>query len=117
MLAVEWVGNGRALLVYDHWGSMPLRGEAFDWADSAIHHVRIEVPSLAHLDSPNAPVGGDGSLRVSVDGETVWNRSVPFFYASSNSVSLCQNPTGFSTAATELSGAVISLHQELPDRR
>ncbi len=114
LLAIEWLPNSSARLLYDHWGLVPISSDAFEWKDSPIHRVQLEMPSLPALDSGHGSVGDAGPLKVSVDGEVVWAANVPFFCAASDSVSLCQNSSGFSTAATELSCAVIGLRQDIP---
>lgn len=113
MLAVEWLRNGEARLLYDHWGAAPVTSGVFKWADSSIHRVRLEVPSLAALDSGKGSTGDNGTLRVSVDGEIVWMRTVPFYHADSSSVSLGRNSSGFSTAASELRCVVIGIRQQM----
>jgi hypothetical protein len=114
MLAIEWLGTGDARLTYDHWGDAPIIGRIFGWSDSSIHRIRIEMPSLADLDASHKGAVGTGPLRVSVDGTTVWEHAVPFYDADSDSVSVCRNASGFSTAGSELGCAVIGIRQEMP---
>jgi hypothetical protein len=113
MLAIEWLGAGDARLIYDHWGGAPRTGRVFKWSDSSVHRIQMEMPSLACLDAPHRDAGGEGPLKVSVDGKAVWEQAVPFYYATSDSLSVGRNAAGFSTAGPELRCAVMGLQQEM----
>jgi hypothetical protein len=110
-LGIDWLGHGRARLVYDHW-SQPLRASApFDWDPSIVRTVRLEMPSFRRLGATPGG-GGEGRLRVQVDGSPVWDLNVPYFNASSREVSVGRNASGSSVTRAELQSVVITLRQE-----
>jgi hypothetical protein len=113
-LAIEWLENGRARLVYDHWGGRFRASDPFDWADSALRSVRIEMPSFGALDHAGRS-DGESRLIARVDGVAVWDTEVPFFGAASDSVSIGRNSTGCSPMAAELRSVVVDIHQVLRD--
>jgi hypothetical protein len=114
MLAIEWLGPGKARIKYDHWGEALRSGPVFNWSDSSVHRIRMEMPSAASLDAQRKGAVGEGPLRVGVDGRAVWEETVPFYHAAPDSVSVGRNSSGFSTAGRELRCAVIDLRQEMP---
>jgi hypothetical protein len=113
-VAIEWLGNSRARLLYDHWGDEIRASEPFAWEDSDLKSVRIEMPSFGALDA-TGKAGGENRLRVRVDGVAVWDTTVPFFGAGSETVSIGKNARGSSTASAELSAVVVGVQQVFQD--
>jgi hypothetical protein len=110
-LGIDWLGHGKARLVYDHW-SYPLRAsEPFDWGPADLKTVRIEMPSFARLDGKPGQ-GGEGRLSVRVGGTVVWELIVPFFDASSRDVAIGRNTSGSSVVQAELQSVVFDVIQE-----
>jgi len=110
VLVIEWLGGGRARLLYDHSGTGIHASAPFAWPEGTLNTLRIEMPSLAALDSRPAK-GGTGGLSVLRDGRTVWAADVPFYSAGSGSVAIGRNITGCSVASPELQSVVVDLHQ------
>jgi len=109
-LEVDWLGNGRAQLVYDHWGVGAVESEPFAWPDSEVRSVRVEMPSFGVLDQAGEPAGR-GRLAVWVDGAKVWSTDVAFFGAASDTVSVGENASGCTTAGPELRSVIIDAAQ------
>jgi hypothetical protein len=109
-LGIEWLGNNRARLVYDHRGQALRTSEAFKWRDSDLRSVRLEMPSLGTLDKPGAPTG-EGRLRAWVGGSQIWDASVPYFGAASDSVSLGRNSCASAAMGPELTSVVVDVGQ------
>jgi hypothetical protein len=111
-VGIDWLGSGRARLVYDHWGHGLRASEPLDWGSDDSKVVRIETPSFAKLDGPPG-TEGEGRLRVQVDGAPVWDLNVPFYGSTSGEVSVGRNTCGSSATGAELQSAVLNLRQEL----
>jgi hypothetical protein len=109
-LSIDWLGKNRARLVYDHWGQAIQSSRPFEWQDSDLKSVRVEMPSFASLDGSGTP-GGAGRLRASVDGSMVWDTKVPSFAAASETVAIGKNASGCSSAGAELRAVVIDVRQ------
>jgi hypothetical protein len=102
-LAISWLPGNRAQLLYDHWGwSLHSSGE-FDWDPAKMHHLRIELPSLAALDAPDNKGALAGRLRAEVDGTVVWDSKVPYYPAASKTFSFARNKAGSSVSSESLS--------------
>jgi hypothetical protein len=67
------------------------------------------MPSLGTLES--GKTGGEGRLKAWVDGAAVWDTSVPFFGATSGTVSVGRNSSGCDSVSAELSSVVVDLRQ------
>ena len=109
-LSIDWLGKNRARLVYDHWGQGIQSSRPFEWQDSDLKSVRVEMPSFASLDGPGT-TGGAGRLRASVDGIMVWDTKVPSFAAASETVAIGRSASGCSSAGAELRAVVIDVRQ------
>jgi hypothetical protein len=111
-LGIDWLGKGKARLVYDHW-SQPLRAsEAFEWGAADVKTLRVEMPSFARLDGKPGEGDGMGRLIVRVGEAVVWDLNVPYYDASSRDVSIGRNTSGSSVARAELQSVVFDLIQE-----
>jgi len=113
-LAIDWLGNHKARLVYDHSGQASRASSLFGWRDAAPTRVRVEMPSFGALGGAGA-AAGEGRLGASVDGHAVWDTRVPYFGAASESVSVGRNRAKCPSAGEELTAVVIDLHQVLRD--
>ena len=111
LLSIVWLADGKACLLYDHWGLAFQKSSPFDWSETAVHRLRVELPSLVALDSGQAGELGKGKLKVTVDGSVVWEKTVPYFAAASATVVVGRNLAGNSSAAPTLTAAVIAVTQ------
>ena len=111
MLAIEWLPGGRARLLYAHSGGRVVASPPFDWSEKTIHVLRAGMPSLPALDAKEPPGVREGVLRVALDGASVWEPNVPYFPATSASVSAGLNSAGLAAAGPELRCAVAGLRQ------
>ena len=110
-LAIEWLADGKARLIYDHWGHPITASDPFAWPEGDLHRVRIETPVLARLDQDLAGVTGIGRLRVEVDGVPLWEPMVAYYPAASSTVVVGRNDAGSSVAAREFQGVIIDAVQ------
>jgi hypothetical protein len=109
-LGIDWLGKGRARLVYDHRGNALRASESFEWQDSTLNSVRVELPSFGALDRPGQ-AGGEGRLRAWVGDAAVWDTMVPYFGAESGTVSLGRNAALSAAVGAELRSVVVDLRQ------
>jgi hypothetical protein len=100
-LAIVWLPDNKARLVYDHWGSGSFTSRNFAWDADQLHHLQVEAPSFGTLDKP---VQGDGKakLRVTVDGHAVVDDPVEYFDAPSSTFYFGKNVAGSSVAGSSL---------------
>lgn len=110
-LAVEWLADGKARLIYDHWGYSAAFSPAFEWGADRIHTIHIELPSFPRLDSGAASGPATGRLQATFDGATVWDTSVQFNQVRSGTLAVGRNTAGSSMAAPGLSCAVADVRQ------
>jgi hypothetical protein len=113
-LGIDWLAENKARLVYEHQGYALRASEPFEWNDSALHSMRVEMPSFATLDKA-ALADGESRLRAWVGGAPVWDAKVPYFGAASGSVSLGTNASASPAMGAELTSAVVDLRQVLQD--
>jgi hypothetical protein len=111
-LVVRWLAGGRARLLYDHWDAVPKRSEAFDWSELVTHRLRLEMPSVEGLGTADGTGSGEGPLRASVDGVSVWETSVSYYPAASDTLAVGRNASGCSSAGPELRCAVLDIRQD-----
>jgi hypothetical protein len=110
-LAIGWLADGKARLLYDHWNQAIRVSDAFAWPEGGLHSMRIEIPSLPSLDASAGGEVSEGPLKVSVDGKVAWEARVPFYAAASGTVAVGVNASGCSTAGADLTCAVVDLVQ------
>lgn len=103
-LAVQWLSEGRARLIYDHWGSGSVMSDPFPWP-SGPRKVTVTLPSFA--DASGVHGEAEGRLRVQVDGETVWDRTVAYHRNAGGPWVIGENRAGSSVCASALSALVI----------
>lgn len=109
-LGIEWLDKGAARLVYDHAGQRLRASKAFEWRDTALNGVRVDMPSFRTLDKPGF-AGGESRLRAWVGGEAVWDAKVPYFGAPSESVSLGRNDSASASMGADLTPVVVDIRQ------
>jgi hypothetical protein len=111
-LAIEWLPEGRARLVYDHWGYGVYKSPEFAWAPGGEHALDIAWPAFAQLDAAKNPPIQHGRLGVRLDGRELWAEEVPFYVADSATVVVGKNTAGSSVAGPALSSIVVDLRQQ-----
>lgn len=109
-LAIEWLADGQARLVYDHWGYGAYRSEAFGFDESA-HEFEVTLPALTALDAGQGVAPKPGRLCVKLDGRVVWETEVPYHFAASGTVWVAQNKAGASVASPAYPGVVLDIVQ------
>jgi hypothetical protein len=112
-LALEWLREGEARLVYDHWGYAAFHSEPFAFDDRA-HEFEIALPSLLTLDAAKGVSLQPGALHVKLDGRTVWAGEMPYHFAASGTVVVGVNTAGASIASPEYPGVVLDIVQGPP---
>jgi putative flippase GtrA len=111
-LAVEWLPGGRARLAYDHWGAAAVYSAPFDWSVDRIHTVRLELPSFPRLDSRSPANSGTGRLIAQLDGRGIWDETVQYNVARSDTLAIGRNAAGSTMAAPRLTCVVVDVRQE-----
>ena len=111
-LALEWLPEGRARLVYDHWGYGVYQSPEFAWEPGGEHALDIAWPAFAQLDAAKNPAIQHGRLSVRLDGRELWTQEVPFYVADSATVVVGKNTAGSSVAGPALSSIVVDLRQQ-----
>jgi len=111
ILALQWRPNGRARLVYDHWGFASATSPEFPWRADRAHRLEVETPALGVLDRVPAGSEGRGRLRVWVDGELAWETEVAFHSPGVDTVRIGGNDVGASTASVRWPGVVLDVTQ------
>lgn len=100
-LAIQWLPDGRARFLYDHWGTGIHTSRDFDWTPNGLHRLRIQMPSFQTLD--NGAMGmRDGQLRVTFDDEVVMDQQMPYYDAGSITFAFGRNVAGSSVAGESL---------------
>ncbi len=110
-LAIDWRGEGKARLIYDHWGYGSRESPEFAWVAGGVHALEVEWPALARLDAAKNPPIQQGRLHVRLDGRDLWDETVPFYVADSSTVVVGKNPAGSSVAGQTLSSIILDLEQ------
>jgi len=112
MLGIEWLQEGRARFIYDHWGGELQASPPLPWPATGLHRLRLELPSFRSLDGRHPSGEARGRLLVDVDGTTRWDASVLVSPATSASVAIGRNLVHFSSTYPELTCAVLSIGQD-----
>lgn len=111
-LAIDWSGE-RPRLLYEHSGNRPVASQPFDWQEAKPHVIRVAMPSFG-LFGPRVPPGSlSGTLRVDVDGATVWTQPVGFFLAPAGTIAVGRNIARSGMVSGELTVAVLGVTQEI----
>jgi hypothetical protein len=100
-IAVMWLPNGRARIVYDHWGGPVYTSKDFAWSETELHHVQVRAPAFRTLDKEIAG-DGNGQLVVVVDTMTVADDTVRYFDNPSRTLAFCKNQAGSSVCGESL---------------
>lgn len=108
ILSVQWLPNGRARLVYDHWGQASVTSPEFPWSAEAAHLLEMETPALASL-GRGGEAPGRGVLRVKVDGVLRWETEVDYYPVAADTLRIGRNDIGASTATLSWPGVVLDL--------
>jgi len=112
VLGIEWLDDGRARFIYDHWGGPLQTSPPLEWPAPGLHLLRVQLPSFRSLDRPQAKAEEQGRLVVAVDGLPRWDSPVYFHPAASATVAVGRNLAHFSSVKPELSCAVLAVRQE-----
>jgi len=110
-LAIRWLEDGRAQILYEHSGAPVRESGPFGWDPGKVHHLRLAIPSLKALDSDAAKPGGIGRMTIDVDGARVWEADVPYHIAPASSVSIGRNSGESASTGPILSCVVLDLKQ------
>lgn len=110
-LAIEWRPEGRARLIYDHWGSPVLRGAEFPWSDGEAHRVLLELPAFSRLGDSGVGASRTGRLRVTVDDGRVLDADVECYVARAGEVAIARNAAGSTLVNEKLRAVVLDITQ------
>lgn len=100
---VRYVAEGKIRLGFDHWGVGGPESGLLEVDFSQPHELELR------LGEGSWESGGEGPLRVRLDGQTAIDARVVFHPAPAGEILFGENPVGLSTSVPEFSGVLISL--------
>jgi hypothetical protein len=109
-LAVRYLDEENAVLVYDVWGVGGPTSKTFALRPGERRPLEIEMPTLAHV--PSVRSHERRPLRVTLDGEVLFNEPVYFHRRAPADLFFATNPVGGTTAWAVFRGELA-----LPDGR
>jgi hypothetical protein len=110
-LAINWLPNNQAELIYDHSGGAVKISPIFNWPDGGIHRLNVSLPSFPMLDAPQGPEVGTGVIQIGLDGRELWKQVAQYFPAQSKSLTIGRNGVSSSFASEEMQCVVVDLNQ------
>jgi len=111
ILSVEYLADGRARFVLDHWGRRPYLSPAFACEPGRDHRMSITHPFYAPGAASQCRVG-EGMLTVAIDESWSW-RCRPLLYpVEPDDIFVGRNPIGGSTADEKFSGTLAPWRNE-----
>ena len=110
-LAINWLPNSQAELIYDHSGGAVRISPIFNWPDGGMHRLNVSLPSFPLLDAEQIPEVGTGEIRVLLDGKDLWEQVAQFFPAQSSSLAIGRNRVSSAFASEEMQCVVADIRQ------
>lgn len=103
-LAVRYVSETTAVLLYDVWGVGGPTSQPFDLKPGSRRQVEIAMPTLAHVASYASHE--KRPLKVVIDGRTILDGPVYFHRRKPNEVYFAQNPIGGTLVEPDFRGTL-----------
>jgi hypothetical protein len=104
------VSGGRYTVGLDHWSVGTIESPPFELRPVDVHQVGIEMSSLE-----SGAANGDGSVRISVDGKVVLDRTETLYGFHPDEVFFGSNPLSMSTSVAAFEGDLISIRTHQPE--
>lgn len=104
-LVAEYLADGRLRFLLDHWGSSPTLSPPL--AYDAAHEYRLDVRHATY--AAHSAAGGVAAatpLRLTLDGQVIWEAPVLFYPVEPDDIFVGQNPIGGSSCGERFSGTI-----------